>query len=57
MRKIKTKIEFEFHPEEIPVIPIEIFTSFKPKINKNIKTVKLVNKRRDGSTGFRKNLF
>jgi len=57
MRKIKTKIEFEFHPDDIPEIPIEIFKSFTPKINKNIKTVKLVNKRRDGSTGFRKNLF
>jgi len=55
-RKIKTKIEWEFHPDDIPEIPIDIFNTAKPKINKGIKTVKL-KRTRDGSTGFRKKLF
>jgi len=58
MRKIKTKIEWEFQPIDIPDIPIEIFQSFKPKIiNKKIKIVKITKIRKQDASGNFTKLF
>ena len=57
MKKTKTKIEWEFHPDDMPEIPIDIFDTTKIKINKGIKKTVKLKRTRDGSTGFRKKLF
>jgi len=57
MKKIKTEIEWEFHPDDMPEIPIDIFDTTKIKINKGIKKTVKLKRTRDGSTGFRKKLF
>ena len=56
-KKIKTKIEWEFHPDDMPEIPVDIFVAVKPKINNNIKKINFIKRTKDGSTGKNNRLF